>query len=57
MTKLELTPDETAVLNYTLKSLLKSVNEELKKIPDGEEVSDEIRTIIVVNNLLEKINK
>jgi len=51
------TEDELAVVNYTLKSLLSVVREELKKIPDGEEVSDEIRTIVVVNNLLEKINK
>ena len=51
------TKDELAVVNYTLKSLLSIVREELKKIPDGGEVSDEIRTIIVVNNLLEKINK
>ena len=53
----KLTDDELDVLNYTLKSLLSIVREELKKIPDGGEVSDEIRTIIVVNNLLEKINK
>jgi len=50
------TEDELAVINYTLKSLLSVVQEELKKIPDGGEVSDEIRTIVTVKNLLEKIN-
>jgi hypothetical protein len=51
------TEDELAVVNYTLKSLLSVVREELKKIPDGGEVSDEIRTINTIKNLLEKINK
>ena len=51
------TEDELAVINYTLKSLLSTVREELKKIPDGEEVSDEIRTINTIKNLIYKINK
>ena len=52
------TEDELVVINYTLKSLLKVVQEELEKKPDGEEVSiNDIRTIVTVKNLLEKINK
>ena len=57
-TKMEkFTEDELVVINYTLNLLLKVVQEELQEIPDGGEVSDEIRTIVVVKNLLEKINK
>jgi len=57
-TKMEkFTEDELAVVNYTLKSLLSVVREELKKIPDGGEVSDEVRTINTIKNLIYKINK
>lgn len=52
------TEDELTVINYTLKSLLKVVQEELEKIPDGEEVSiNDIRTLNTVKNLIYKINK
>jgi len=51
------TEDELAVVNYTLKSLLSVVREELKKIPDGKEVSNEVRTINTIKNLIYKINK
>ena len=50
------TEDELSVINYTLKSLLKVVKEELEKTPDGGEVTNEIRTMKVIENLLEKIN-
>lgn len=58
-TKMEkFTEDELSVINYTLKSLLKVVQEELEKIPDGEEVSiNDIRTLNTVKNLIYKINK
>lgn len=50
------TEDELTVVNYTLKSLLKVVKEELEKTSDGGEVTNEIRTMKVIENLLEKIN-
>ena len=51
------TEDELSVINYTLKSLLKVVKEQLEKTPDGEEVSiNDIRTLKVIENLLHKIN-
>jgi len=52
------TEDELKVVNYTLKSLLSVVREQLEKIPDGEEVSiNDIRTINTIKNLIYKINK
>jgi hypothetical protein len=50
------TEEEMMVINFTLKSLLSVVREELKKIPDGGEVSDEVRTINTIKNLIYKIN-
>lgn len=51
------TKDELTVVNYTLNLLLKVVKEELEKTPDGGEVTNEIRTMKVIENLLDKINK
>ena len=51
------TEDELTVVNYTLKSLLSVIEQELKKIPDGGEVTNEIRTMNTIKNLIYKINK
>jgi hypothetical protein len=51
------TEEEMMVINYTLKSLLSVVREELKKIPDGVDVTQEVRATVVIKNILEKINK
>jgi hypothetical protein len=49
------TEDELAVVNYTLKSLLSVIEQEVKK---GKEVSiNDIRTLNTVKNLIYKINK
>jgi len=50
------TKDELAVVNYTLKTLHSAIQQELDKIPDGYEVTQEVTTIKVIENLLEKIN-
>lgn len=48
------TEDEMVIINYTLKSLLSVVRQEIKKIPDGSEVTQEVITVQIIENLLEK---
>ena len=49
------TEDEMVIINYTLKSLLSVVRQEIKKIPDGSEVTQEVITVQIIENLLEII--
>jgi hypothetical protein len=45
------------VVNYTLKTLYSTIQQELDKIPDGYEATQEVTTMKVIENILEKINK
>ena len=52
------TEEEKMVINFTLKSLLTVVHQEIKSFNGvGVDVTQEVRATVVIKNILEKINK
>jgi len=50
------TSDEIAIMNFTLKTLHSNIEQALIEIPDGTDITQEVRTLKTIENLLEKIN-